>query len=36
MDGGMNHLLISYFDSNFYLKQVKILHFDVRVENGQL
>ena len=35
-DGGMNRLQISKFNSNFYLQQVRILHLDVKVLNGQL
>ena len=35
-DGGMTCLQISYFDSNFFLLQVRILHFEVKVENVQL
>ena len=36
-DGSMQHLQISNFDSNFYtILQVQILHFDIKVEIGQL
>ena len=36
IDGGMKHLQICMFDSDFYLHQVRILHLDVKFENVQL